>query len=471
MRQAPEESGPVSTPNPQPAEVEPGIWDHERRRLTLGLVFTVTLVAFEALAISTVMPVVADDLGGLSLYGWVFSGFFLGNLLGIVFAGHAADREGTAPPFLAGLLLFAAGLLAAGLAPSMGVLVVARVLQGIGAGVIPAISYITVGRSYPPLLRPRAFAITATAWLIPGLIGPVASSAIADLWGWRAVFLALLPFVLLAGVITLPALSHSPGSGLQDSASPLTDRRREGVLLTLGSAMVLGAISGPAPPVAVVLALVGVPLAAWSFLGLVPPGTMRLAPGIPAAIAVRGILTFSFFGTDAYVSLSFQDVRHQPTWVAGLSLTICTICWSVAVWVQERWILRAGPRRVVGVGFALLTISIALMFTVLGSLPIPLAVCVWGIGGFAIGLCYASLSVTVLGLAEPGREGAVTASLQVSDVLGIALGVGVAGAFVALGDARSWSTGTALEMAFACTMAVALVGIVAARRLPTTLPL
>ena len=87
-----------------------GVWAPARRRLTLGLVMTITLVAFEALAISTVMPVVADDLGGLGLYGWVFSGFFLGNLLGIVIAGQAADRRGTAFPFLVGLVLFTAGL-------------------------------------------------------------------------------------------------------------------------------------------------------------------------------------------------------------------------------------------------------------------------------------------------------------------------------------------------------------------------
>ena len=110
---------------------------------------TITLVAFEALAISTVMPVVAEDLGGLGLYGWVFSGFFLGNLLGIVIAGQAADRRGTAFPFLVGLVLFTAGLCLGGLAPSMGVLVAARVLQGMGAGAIPAVAYATVGRSYP----------------------------------------------------------------------------------------------------------------------------------------------------------------------------------------------------------------------------------------------------------------------------------------------------------------------------------
>jgi len=87
-------------PQPAPAAVlavdgDDGVWAPGRRRLTVALVLTITLVAFESLAIATVMPVVADDLGGLGLYGWVFSGFFLGSLLGIVLAGRAADRRGS----------------------------------------------------------------------------------------------------------------------------------------------------------------------------------------------------------------------------------------------------------------------------------------------------------------------------------------------------------------------------------------
>ena len=448
-----------------------GVWAPERRRLTLGLVLTITLVAFEALAISTVMPVVADDIGGLGLYGWVFSGFFLGNLLGIVFAGQSADQRGTAAPYLVGLSLFAVGLLAGGLAPSMGLLVVARVVQGLGAGAIPAIAYVTVGRSYPGSIRPRVFAVFSSAWVIPGLIGPAASSAITEAWGWRAVFLALLPFVVIAAVITLPALSRTQGPVLDGDGQPLEqDRRGQGLLLAFGVALVLGAVSGPSALVALPLALVGAPLAMRAFLRLVPAGTLRLAPGIPAAIMVRGILTFAFFGTDAYVSLSFQEVRNQPTWVAGASLTACTLCWTIAAWVQERWIHRVGPRRLVGVGFVLLAASIALMFGVLGPLPIPLAVGVWGLGGFAMGLSYSPLSVTVLGLAEPGREGSASASLQLTDVLGVALGTGMGGAFVALGESNGWATRSALELAFACTLAVAVAGVVAARRLPVALP-
>ncbi len=462
---------PIVTGPPAVPELvtDDGVWAPHRRRLTLGLVFTITLVAFEALAISTVMPVVADDLGGLGLYGWVFSGFFLGNLLGIVVAGQAADRRGTAAPFLAGLALFTAGLTLGGLAPSMGALVAARVLQGPGAGAIPAIAYATVGRCYPAAIRPRVFAVFSTAWVIPGLIGPAASSAIEDAATWRAVFLALLPFVVLAAVITVPALTRAPESAGVDGAAP-PDRRGLAVVLTLAVAVVLAAISGPPVWVAVPLLVGAAPVAVRTFVRLVPPGTLRLAPGMPAAVLVRGILTFAFFGADAYVSLTFQDVRDQPTWVAGVALTGATLGWTAAAWVQQRWILTAGPRRVVATGFALLAVGIAGMVGALGPLPIVPAILAWSLAGAGIGLAYSPLSVTVLGLAALGTEGTASSSLQLADVLGVALGTGLGGAFVALGEAQGWATRSALELAFPLMLVVAALGVVAARRLPTTLP-
>ena len=89
------------------------------RGLTVALVLNVTFVAFESLAVSTVLPRVSDDLGGVALYGWVFSAFWLADLVGIVFAGEMADRTRPVVPFLIGLGLFAAGLLIGGLAPTM----------------------------------------------------------------------------------------------------------------------------------------------------------------------------------------------------------------------------------------------------------------------------------------------------------------------------------------------------------------
>ena len=132
-----------------PATTTDGVFSPGRRALTVGLVFTVTLVAFEGLAAATILKVINDDLRDIGLLGWVLSAFFLGSLFGVVAAGYEADRKGPAAPFIGGLSLFALGLLGAGLAPTMVVLVTARAVQGIGAGAIGAIAYVAIGRAYP----------------------------------------------------------------------------------------------------------------------------------------------------------------------------------------------------------------------------------------------------------------------------------------------------------------------------------
>src|SRR5699024_10631260 len=152
-----------------------------------------TLVGFEALAIATAMPAVEDDLGDIYLYGWVFSAFLLASLVGIAYAGDRADVAGPARPFAIGLGLFAVGLIIGGAAPSMQVLVLGRAIQGLGAGAIPAIAYVAIGLAYPEALRPRMFALNATAWVLPGLVGPAIAGAIAEFLTWRVVFVGLVP--------------------------------------------------------------------------------------------------------------------------------------------------------------------------------------------------------------------------------------------------------------------------------------
>jgi MFS family permease len=442
------------------------VWSRERRTLTIGLVLTITLVAFESLAIATVLPVVNEELGGLGLYGWVFSGFFLGSLLGIVLAGQDADRRGPAPPFSAGLVLFALGLLGGGLAPSMAVLVAARCLQGIGAGAIPAVAYASVGRAYPASMRPRLFAIFSTAWVVPGLIGPALSGVIADHLGWRYVFLGLLPLVVLAGAMTLPSLRHlraAPGA-------VVADRRVEALAVTAGAGLVLAGLSTGSPFIGALLAIPGFVIGARAFVRLVPTGTLRLEQGLPAAVAVRGILTFAFFGVDAYVSLTLKSVRGTSTTFAGIALTAGTLTWTAASWVQARYVDRVGPRRLVVAGFAFVAAgNVVLTATLFDAVPASTGVLAWAIAGFGMGLAYAPLSLTVLAAAPAGQEGAATAALQLSDVLGVALGTGLSGAVVTIGEAWPHAPRGALLIAFPIMAAVALGGHIAARRLPTKL--
>lgn len=526
-----------------PLDAGGGVWSPARRRLTAGLVLTVTLVAFESLAISTVLPEVSDDLGGLGLYGWVFSGFFLGSLLGIVVAGQLSDQRGAWLPFVLGLSLFSVGLVVGGAAQSMGMLVAGRVAQGIGAGAIPAVAYASVGRTYPPSLQPRVFAVFSTAWVVPGLIGPVAATTIAEALSWRAVFWALLPLVGVAAAMTLPALTRAApdraapapdatavdptaavghGTGVPtgtdltavdgdgrggegarppaadgdptdvdpaggnptvavptgvdgdghggDGARPAADRRRDALVLVAGTALVLVGLGAGSVPLAAAFVVVGLGPAVWAFLRLVPAGTVRLVPGMPAAVAVRGILTFAFFGSDLYVSLAITDGRGRSTWLAGAGLTAATLLWTTGSWVQQRIVGRVGPRWLVQRGFVLVAAGIAGMLLVLQPVPPWLVVPLWGLAGLGMGISYAPLSVTVLSLAEPGHEGTASSSLQLSDVLGVALGTGLSGVFVALGEGREWATTTSLTFAFVLTGLVAVAGVLAAGRLPRRLP-
>ena len=444
----------------------PGLWAPQRRALTVGLVLTITFVASEALAVVTVMPVVARDLGGLRLYGWVFSGFMLGSVVGIVAAGREADRRGPAVPFVAGVVLFGSGLAVAGLAPSMGVLVAGRVLQGLGAGAVPSVAYATIGRSLPETLRARMMAVLSTAWVAPGLAGPAISAEVARLFGWRWVFLGLLPVVAVAGSIAVPALIRlGPPAASQAQQHRLTD----GLRTAAGAAMILAGLTLAAGSGAV---LAG----ACADRGRRRGRAARAAPAGPARHPDRtpraprhdrheGLLTFAFFGADAYVTLAVTAVRHRSPVVAGIAVTGATLAWTAGAWAQARLNGVWEARRLVRIGLVIILAGIAGMFLMLQpAVPVAEGLAAWTVAGLGMGLAYAPLSLMMLQKALPGQEGQASASLNLADVLGTALGIGVGGAAVAAAAGTDLRLG--ITAAFAAAAAVALVALAFTRRLP-----
>lgn len=443
-----------------------------RRLLVVGLVLIITMVASEALAIATVMPLVEADLGQLSLYGWVFSGFFLGNLVGITLAGRAADRMPLVVPFAGGLLLFAAGLVLGGLAPSMAVLVAARVVQGIGAGALPATAYVVIGRAFPPDLRPRMFALLSTAWVVPSIVAPSLASVVGEQVGWRWVFLGLLPVLVPCSALALGVVTRVPGP---DPASATSSPRRDHTVrdtfaLVAGSGLVLAGLGQPGRALLLVLVATGSGLAVPAFARLVPDGTLQARAGLPAAVACRGVLTFAFFSADAYLTLALVGGRGTSTLFAGLAVTAVTVAWTVGSWLQARAIDRLGPRSLVTRGGLVMVAGIVCFAVVTATeltvwLALPAAVVI----GVGIGQAYAPLSVTVLAEAPRAAVGRATAALQLSDVSGIALGTGVAGVVVAAADRAGWTTQRALAVVFAGSAVAGLVLVRAAARLPRRL--
>jgi MFS family permease len=451
-----------------------GLMAPQRRALTVGLVLTITFVASEALAVVTVMPVVARDLGGLRLYGWVFSGFMLGSVIGIVAAGREADRRGPAVPFVAGVVLFGAGLALAGLAPSMGVLVAGRVLQGVGAGAVPSVAYATIGRSLPETLRARMMAVLSTAWVAPGLIGPAVSAEVARLFGWRWVFLGLLPIVAVAGTIAVPALIRL---GPPASAGAEEHRMIDGFRTAAGATMILAGLTlaagsgvGPGRLGAifggVVLIAAGAAVGLPALRRLVPPGTLTARAGLPATILSRGLLTFTFFGADAYVTLTVTAVRHRTPVVAGIAVTGATVAWTAGAWIQARLSGTWEGRRLVRSGLVVVLAGIAgMVLVLLPGVPVAEGLAAWTVAGLGMGLAYAPISLMMLQKAPPGQEGRASASLNLADVLGTAIGIGVGGAAVAATAGRDLRLG--IIAAFCAAAAVGLVALAVTRRLPS----
>ncbi len=207
------------------APSDDGLWTADRRPLTLGLVLTITLVAAEALAVATAMPVVAKELGGLELYGLVFTAFLVGSLLSIVVAGTLIDRRGVVVPFLLGIGLFALGLAIAGAASSMEMLIVGRFIQGLGGGAVPPIAYVAIGRTLPEHLRPRMFATLSTAWVLPGVLGPGLAGVVAEAFSWRWIFFGLLP-LLAFSVARVPRPVRHGAAAAVGGTAPRDARRR-----------------------------------------------------------------------------------------------------------------------------------------------------------------------------------------------------------------------------------------------------
>jgi MFS family permease len=447
----------------------PGLFAPQHRALTTGLVLTITFVASEALAVVTVMPVAAHELGGLRLYGWVFSGFLLGSVVGIVLAGREADRRGPAVPFVAGLVLFGSGLAIAGLAPTMGVLVAGRVLQGMGAGAVPSVAYATIGRSLPGALRARMMAVLSTAWVLPGLAGPALAAVVAHAFGWRWVFLGLLPVVAVAGAIAMPALIRlgPPGTDRAEEHRLIDALRTAAGAALLLAGLTLAAGSG-AVPAGGALIVAGVAAGLPALRRLLPPGTLTARRGLPATILTRGLLTFTFFGADAYVTLAITAVRHRSPAFAGLAVTGATLAWTAGAWVQARLNDKWEGRRLVRSGLVIVLAGIGGMTLVLWpAVPVWAGVAAWTVAGLGMGLAYAPISLMMLRKAPPGQEGRSSASLNLADVLGSAIGIGVGGAAVAAGAGSHLSLGIAV--AFAAAAAAGVVALLVSHRLPGTI--
>jgi MFS family permease len=425
------------------------------RATTVAAIALISIFAFEALAVGTAMPVAAEELGGIELYALAFGAPLAAGVLGMVAAGPWSDRRGPGPAMWWGLSGFSGGVLVAGLAPSMAVLVLGRTLQGAGAGATIVALYVLVARCYPEALHPRIFAAFATAWVVPSLVGPPVAGLVADHVGWRWVFLAVPLGVLPAVVLLRPTLGRLTRPDTADAAAG-----RAPIAWAACAAVSAGAlhVAGHRPDAAglalLLASLTGLTLA---LPHLVPAGTFSAARGLPAVIALRGLFAAGFFSAEVFIPLMLTRERGLSPALAGAALTIGALSWAVGSNLQAR-VIRPEQRTLL-LRCSAVSIAIAVVCAaVTAVLPVPtaLAVAGWTLAGLGMGAAYPTLSLLSLQLAEPGRQGAASSGLQISDSMTSSIALAVSGAvFAAL-------IGSAPETAYLAGFAIALAFLVTA---------
>jgi MFS family permease len=425
---------------------------------TVGMFALCAFVAFEATAVTTVMPTVARELDGVGLFALSFAAPLASGVVGMVAAGGWSDRKGPVTPLAVALLLFAAGLVVCGTAPTMEVLVAGRVLQGLGGGALTVCLYVLVGLVFPALLQPAIFTSFAAAWVLPTLFGPALAAYVAHVAGWRWVFLGVVALVAAAALLIAPARRTLAARATGES-SP---RARLGWAVAGAAAVLALELLGSRRGAVAVLTVVAAVVVVVALRRLLPTGTLLLRHGLPAVIATRGLLSGTFFCGETYIIFVLQERWGLSAGVAGLALTGVGLVWPLASWVQSR----LGPRlsdvaAMRGGSVLVLAGIVGLTAAVAVHTSAPVAVAAYVLAGAGMGFAYPRTSVAMLAESGDSDRGFNSSALSIADSLGGALAISASGAVFAI---AARADGDAFVAALSLGCGVGVLAVLAAAR-------
>ncbi|MFL6101281.1 MAG: MFS transporter [Actinomycetales bacterium] len=440
----------------------------------MGIVALVTFNAFEALAVSTAMPVAATELGGVREYALAFSLFMTTSLLGTVLAGGWADATGPRLPLVTGLALFGVGLVVSGVATSFSLLIVGRGVAGFGAGLQIVSLYVIVADSYPTERHARIFSYLSAAWVVPSIIGPALAGWVASSVSWRIVFLGVPPLAVLAWLVLLTGLtSVGTGRAGREPAAGPEQRRAEsqraraayGLCLAGGALLVQWGTQDVKDWFGIPVTVAGVAVVVLSLPPLLPRGALRLHLGLPSVVITRGLLTASFFATETFIPLLLVTSRGFSPAKAGLVLTGASLGWSAGSWLLGRDWLHWARRRSLVTGALVMSVGMVCLVGVGLAWFTEYAVLgIWLVAGLGMGMAYSSTSVLALLLAPQGEEGRASSALQLCDGLGGVLGIGISGAIFAVAHQPGRDDGHTLAGIWAGLAVVAALAMVTGSR-------
>lgn len=401
------------------------------RPLTVvSLLLGLFLAAMEMTVVSTAMPTVVGELGGLPLYAWAFAAYMLTATVTVPIHGKLADLKGRKPVMFAGIALFLAGSAACGFAGSMEALIAFRAIQGLGAGAIQPMALTIVGDLFDVRERGRMQGLFGAVWGLAGLVGPLLGGAIVHSLSWRWVFWINVPFGVASAVVLAVAYHERPERHPHrlDIAGALLLTATVVAALLAARSREVGALAAPA-------ALLGLAL----FVAVERRAVEPLLPldlfrdRVIAVASITGALVgAAMIAMVTYVPLWAQSVLGATPTGAGAAIAPMAIGWPIASAVSGRLIPRAGYRPLIRGGLAI-TATAGVLLALLLRPGVPLAVpqALTFLYGIGLGFANTPLLIAVQSSVPWNRRGVATASTLFSRTIGGTLAVGILGGVLA----------------------------------------
>ncbi|NPV57506.1 MAG: MFS transporter [Anaerolineae bacterium] len=406
-----------------------------RNRLYLisaGIMISLFLASMEGTVVATAMPSIVAQLGGLSMYSWVFAIFMLTTTTTIPLYGKFSDLYGRKSVFVVSLGLFMIGSLLCGSASSMQQLVIFRGLQGLGAGGVIPLAYTIVGEIFPIKQRARMQGLFSSVWGISSVIGPLIGGFLVDQVSWSWVFYINLPLGLLALALVWFAWRDAP----RNPADRVAVDGAGALLLMAGVLALLLGLNELGRPLG--LWLIAASLAIFLVLYFVerravdPILPLRLFPNRVFVIAILGVFFsgWAAFGTISYVPLFVQAVLGTSATQAGITLAPMSLVWTLASIICGRILLRVGYRALILVGMTSLLAGALLMLTI-GVQTTPVDIMLYtSLMGIGMGLTLPAFTIAIQAIVRREELGVATSSLEFGLNIGGTLGVSVMGAML-----------------------------------------
>ncbi|MEG1628980.1 MFS transporter [Pseudomonas sp.] len=409
---------------------------HGRNALrSIALAGGVALHAINVYIVTTILPTVIADIGGLAFYAWSTTLFVVTSIIGSTLSARLLEGLGARRAFLLALTIFAVGSILCAAAPSMPVLLTGRSVQGLGGGVLFALSYALIRLVFDERLWPRAMAMVSGMWGLATLCGPAIGGVFAEGGHWRWAFWALLPVIGLLAVIVVTQLNNSLAATSSSTRPPYAL-----IVCLVASVLAISAASlsshllwnllgiGAGLAIAVLIAR----LDRNPQSRLLPTGAYSLGSRLGVLYAMMCLL-IAAVTTEIFVPYFLQQIHGLGPLAAGYMTAAMAAGWTVAALLSasrtgdaaER-MMRVGPVIIVlaMLALALMTAQLGWLRTTVGVVSYCLALAGVGLG---IGLGWPHLLTRVLSAARPGEENLASASITTVQLYATALAAALAG--------------------------------------------